>query len=197
MMKKKNILFTETLEHAPFTATATIIGILLFVLFKTTLGRTISLEAFEILHPIHIFFSAMVTAGVFYRYQPKFLKALLVGIFGAFLIGTLSDVIFPYLGTLTLGANIHFHFPILEHPIIILLALLIGAIIGIKTQKTKVPHFAHVFLSVFASLFYITAFATNISTIQLALSFFIIFIAVILPCCISDIMFPTLFLKKK
>lgn len=51
-------------------------------------------------------------------------------------------------------------------------------------------------LSTWASLFYFTAFGTASWVPLLPLIFVFLFLAVWLPCCLSDIAFPLLFIRK-
>ena len=115
----------------------------------------------------------------------------------AILVGSLSDVIFPYLGAQIISLQPKFHLPILEQPLLILGSALLGSLAGIKLKTTKIPHTFHVFLSVFASLFYLMAYTTNFTLIHFFLSIIVVSIAVIIPCCVSDILLPFFFLKKK
>jgi hypothetical protein len=194
MNKKIKEIIHELEHHAPFTFFATAIAILFgLTLYKTSLPEIF----FEISHQIHVIASSIVTAGIFYKYKKNFCYAIFVGVFGAILIGSLSDIIFPYLGAFFFQLEPHFHLPILEEPTIILGAAIIGSILGILTGYTKFPHFLHVGISVFASLFYLLAFSNNPNPLFLVLSFIIIFISVIIPCCLSDIIFPFLFLGTK
>lgn len=192
----KNKIIHELKEHIPFTAFATIFAVIITIIFSYFLKYKYSENIFEISHILHVFFSAFATTIVFHKYNKSIIKGLLVGVFGSILIGTLSDVIFPYLGSFILNLNPHIHFPIIEKPIIIILSALFGILAGTKFKKTKFPHLLHVLISVFASLFYIISFA-NINTLSLwIVSFIITFISVLIPCCLSDIIFPILFIKK-
>jgi hypothetical protein len=192
-MKKTRSILYELREHIPFTLLATLIAIILVVIFKNLDTE----HLFHIIHPLHLFFSAIVSSAIFYKYKKNITQTLLVGAASALIIGSLSDIIFPYLGGLIFGLKTTFHLSVLEEPFRILSVTIVGSIAGIVTRLTKIPHFLHVFLSVFASLFYILAFSPTLTTLQLILTFTIIFIAVIIPCCISDIIFPMLFVKRK
>ena len=195
-MKTKEIIH-ELKHHLPFTALATIVAIILVVLFQYLLQKQISENLFEIFHPLHIAASSIVTAGIFYKYKPKIISALLVGVAGSIIIGSLSDVVFPWLGGNILSLGTSFHLLLIEKPALILAVAIIGSFIGISTKTTKVPHFIHVFLSVFASLFYLLAFSSGFNSVYFIGGFLIVLISVILPCCISDILFPFFFLKEK
>ncbi len=197
--KKLKELLHELKHHTPFAAMATIVAILIVLLTQYILNVTIEETLFESFHALHIVASSIVTAGIFYKYKKSISKALLVGIFGSILIGSLSDIIFPWLGGNLLGLETHFHLPLIEFPTLILGVSFLGSLMGIyykNSMKTKFSHFAHVFLSVFASLFYLLAFSTTFNIVFFIAAFAIVFISVILPCCISDIIFPFFFLGK-
>ena len=197
---KKTRIIQELKEHIPFTALATLIAVTLTIILtisKPSYFPEFSKPLFEILHPAHVFFSAFATASLFYKYKKKIIATLLVGITGAISMGSLSDVILPWFETNLLSITTSFHLPLIEEPFVIIGIALIGSLTGIFLIKTKLPHLIHVLLSVFASLAYLFAFGPELDILMLFLSFFIVFIAVILPCCLSDIVFPLLFIKDK
>ncbi|MFW5846735.1 MAG: hypothetical protein ACOCUU_01110 [Nanoarchaeota archaeon] len=196
MKKTYKELFHELKHHLPFTALATILA-LAISLFFINFSLDINEKIFHSLHFIHIFASSIVTAGIFYKYKKKAIQAILVGITGAIIIGSLSDVIFPWLGSLIFQFSPHFHLPLIEIPLIILSIALGGSLLGVLTTLTKIPHLFHVGISVFASLFYLITYTSNLDVLFLILSFLIILISVIIPCCISDILYPFFFLGKK
>jgi hypothetical protein len=75
-------------------------------------------------------------------------------------------------------------------------AAIIGVLIAFFWPQTKFPHFGHVLLSIWASLFHVLmAMNTQVSLWQWIGIGLFLFIAVWLPCCISDIVFPLLFVK--
>ena len=195
-MRTKELLH-ELKHHLPFTASATIIAIILVIFLQYLFQKQISENLFNIFHPLHIVASSIVTAGIFYKYKPKVIYALLIGITGSIIIGSLSDIILPWLGGNLLGLGTSFHLLLIEEPVLILLSALIGSSIGISTKITEMPHFIHVFLSVFASLFYLLAFSLNFSLVYFAGAFLIVLIAVIIPCCMSDLLFPFFFIGEK
>lgn len=197
MKKRIKELFHELKHHAPFTITATILAIAIVLTLKYIINKSFDEKAFEILHPLHVIASAIVSAGIFYKYKQKIIPAILVGIISAIAIGSLSDIIFPFLIAGIFNLQPHFHLPLIEKPSIILGAALLGGTIGAITKTTKIPHLLHVGLSVFASLFYLLAFSQTQSILGFSLAIIIIFISVIIPCCISDILLPFFFLGKK
>jgi hypothetical protein len=167
-----------------------------FLLIKENfISHAISL--FYVFHPAHIFFSSIVSAAIFYKYKNKIFLALISSIIISVLIGSISDVIFPYFGSLLFRIPISFHLPAIESPLLIFGVALLGSVTGIIAKKTKFPHFFHVLISVFASLLYIFAYSTNFSFLTIFLIFIITSISVIIPCCLSDIVLPILFGGKK
>ncbi len=191
-------IFTELKEHTPFTAFGAITGIIIMVIivfanFPSGISRTI----FYTLHPAHFILSAIVTTAMYKKYgNGRIWAAILVGYAGSIGIGTISDVLIPYLGGTLLNIDIEFEVPFIEEWWLVNPAALIGIAIGYLRPTTKFPHYGHVLLSTWASLFYFTAFGTAHWIPLLPLIFLFLFFAVWIPCCISDIVFPLLFTGK-
>jgi hypothetical protein len=201
-------ILRELKEHAPFTATGTATGIILMVIIILThVPASISEAAFYTLHPLHVILSALVTTSMYLRYrQGKLWAAIIIGYLGSVGIATLSDAIIPYWGGSILNVGMGFHAPFLETEafpyigvpkwVVVNSTAAIGIAIGCWKQTTKFPHSGHVLLSTWASLFYFTAFGTTAWFPLLPLIFVILFLAVWLPCCLSDIVFPLLFVRR-
>jgi len=194
MKRTTKEIIHELKHHSPLTLGASVIALIFALsLYQTNLPETI----FEIAHPFHVIASAIVTAAIYHNWGKKIIPSILIGITGSILIGSLSDVLFPYLGGLIFNLNPEFHLPLIEEPLMIIMAALIGSLIGIYTGYTRIPHFMHVLISVFASFFYLLAYSQSLNTLFIILSSIIVFISVIVPCCLSDIVFPYLFLGDK
>lgn len=209
MLSKKKIknIVAELKSHAPFTLFGALTGIVCMLLFRN-LEHQISHRIFYILHPAHVVLSAMVTASMFKLYTKKrnFFVILLVGFFGSLGIATLSDSLIPYIGELLLGMHIHVHahehtsfadqvhIGFIEAWLIVIPAAILGVLIAYFRPKTKFPHAGHVLLSTWASSFHmLMAVSGQLSAWKALGSFGFLFLAVWLPCCISDIIFPLLF----
>jgi hypothetical protein len=188
----------ELKEHIPFTALGALTGIVITVII--VLGNVpshVSNTVFYTLHPLHVLLSALVTTAMYVRYRKaKFWVAILIGWTGSIGVATISDAIIPYLGGSLLQAQMEFHIPFIEEWWINFLALG-GIAIGYWRQTTKIPHFGHVLLSTWASLFYIMAFGKAEWIPLLPFIFLFLFFAVWLPCCTSDIVYPLLFVRKE
>jgi hypothetical protein len=198
----------ELKAHAPFTAIGAVTGIIVMVIILVTdVPASISEAIFYTLHPLHVVLSALVTTAMYMRYSKgRLWAAILIGYLGSVGIATLSDAVIPFVEGSALTINIGFHLPFIETEafpylgipkwIVINSAAVIGIAIGYWRQVTKIPHSGHVLLSTWASLFYFTAFGTASWMPLLPLIFVFLFLAVWLPCCLSDIVFPLLFVRK-
>jgi hypothetical protein len=65
--------------------------------------------------------------------------------------------------------------------------------IGLLAPGTRPPHAGHALVSTWASLFYLTAYGVTDWLPLLPLVLVVLFFAVWIPCCTSDIVFPLLF----
>ena len=192
------LITKELKEHIPFTALGALTGIIIMVIIiLCNVPHHISETVFHTLHPVHVLLSALVTTSMYMRYKKgKIWVAILIGWTGSIGIATISDAMIPYLGGNLLHAQMEFHVPFIEHWWINLLALA-GIGIGYWRQTTRIPHFGHVLLSTWASLFYIMAFGKAEWIPLLPFIFLILFLAVWIPCCLSDIVYPLLFVRKE
>lgn len=197
----------ELLHHIPFTAAGAVTGIAamaLVTLFNTP--TNVSEVLFYTFHPLHVVFSAMVTTAIFRRHKnSKLWLAVIVGYVGSVGVATLSDAIIPYLEGKSLHIAMEFHLPFasseimpyfnVPHWVIVNTAAIIGMIIGYFKPNTKMPHMVHVLLSTWASLFGFTTFGTADWLPLLPVIFVFLFLAVWIPCCFSDIVFPLLWVR--
>ncbi len=196
--KIKNIV-AELKGHAPFTLFGAFTGIVLMLLFKNIEQQT-SEGLFYVFHPAHVLLSAMVTASMFKLYARKtnFFIVLLIGYIGSIGIATVSDSLIPYAGEVLLGLDAHSHIGFIEGWYIVNPAAILGVLIAWFWPKTKFPHSGHVLLSTWASSLHILmAMVGQLSVWKIVGSFGFLFLAVWLPCCVSDIVFPLLFVRGK
>ena len=198
------LIGNELKHHAPFTALGAVSGIviMLIILFGNILPQVsqVSHTVFYILHPLHIALSAIVTTAMYKKYgNGKIWVIILIGYFGSIGISTLSDSIIPYLGEILLDLpNRGIHIGFIEEWQIVHPAALIGIAIGYWKPITRLPHFGHVLLSTWASLFHIImALGETADPVTFMIIFLFLFLAVWIPCCTSDIVFPLLFTKKQ
>jgi hypothetical protein len=202
-------IIRELKNHAPFTAFGALTGILIFILFQR-LPKNSAYNIFYVLHPIHVVLSALVTASMYelhecdcisgkcLRGRCNLWKLLLIGYFGSVGIATLSDSVIPYLGEILLGMpNRGIHLGFIEKWWLINPLAIAGVIFAFLKPTTKFPHAGHVLFSTWASLFHIImALGGTLNWGIYIVVFIFLFIAVWIPCCVSDIVFPLVFVKK-
>ncbi len=221
---KLKIVGHELKEHIPFTALGAITGVIFMLIFRN-ISKSASHTLFSIFHPSHVLLSAMVTAAMFklHRKQTRLWVVLIVGYVGSIGIATLSDSIMPYIGERALGLHVpthselhhhesetedhhhhdgenhesKIHLGFIEEWYLVNPAAFLGIFIAWFLPRTKLPHASHVLISTWASSSHVIMTAQNQITITIAMSMLLIlFLAVWLPCCISDIVFPLLLTDK-
>ncbi len=190
--------------HAPFTIFGAATGIVIMFFFQS-LPHDTAFKIFYILHPLHVFLSAFVTASMYKLHQARcvngrcgFWNIFLIGFFGSVGIATLSDSIIPYIGEALLKMpNREAHIGFIEEWWIVNPSAILGIILACFKPATKMPHSAHVLVSTWASLFHIIMAigVLAFSWYVYAGAFLFLFLAVWLPCCFSDIVFPLLFIR--
>ena len=195
----------ELRTHAPFTAFGAATGIVIFVFFHRMPSES-AYNVFYVLHPIHVLLSALVTASMYELHkcgrtgQKCNVWALLaIGYVGSIGIATLSDSIIPYMGECLLNMpNRGIHIGFIEKWWLVNPLAIAGVAIAYFRPRTKFPHAGHVLLSTWASLFHIImAIGGALSWLTYLIVFLFLFIAVWIPCCVSDIVFPLLFVKER
>ncbi len=214
--RAKHIL-AELKGHAPFTLFGAALGIVFMLVFKNLAGAE-SHKLFAVFHPGHVVLSAIVTASMFkiHTERKRFLLILIVGYFGSIGIATLSDIVIPHAGSKLFGLDVpthaeihpgeneedehqqeHLHLGFIEEWYIVNPAAILGVLIACFLPRTKFPHMAHVLISTWASSSYLLMnLQSEITVLVMSGIFVTLFLAVWLPCCISDIIFPLLFVKS-
>ena len=209
MDKRFRHILEELREHLPYTLFSAFIGVSLLALinFAATLtGRqSILPEAskglFHTFHFSHLFFSAIATTAMFWRYERRLLKTILIGFFGTILPCGTSDIIFPFVGGRFLGVPMVLHICLIQHPWVVLPFVFSGILVGFVLppiqRSTFFSHAIHVLLSSVATMLYLISFGVADWLKFAALVFLLLFLAVMVPCCTSDIVFPLLFAQRK
>lgn len=201
--KAKKILI-ELIEHLPFSIFGAIVSILLIgafiVIAKLMQAEEFLPQSFEqlfhLFHPVHVLFSAIATTAMFWKHDNRNIyKAILVGFVGSIVVCGISDIFFPYLGGLLFGMDMHMHICVLEEPQLVFPFATIGVLAGLGVGKsfensTQYSHSVHVFISSMASLLYLLSYGIPDLVAYLGVNFTITVVAVIIPCCLSDIIFP-------
>lgn len=203
-------ILEELKVHVPFTFFGSLTGIIIMALCHN-LPRGVSYNIFYVLHPIHVLLSALVTASMYELHECAHISAkcvrggcnlwklLIIGYTGSVGIATLSDSIIPYIAETMLGMpNRGLHLGFIEKWWLVNPLAIIGIAIAYFRPRTKFPHALHVLLSTWASLFHmLMALGKDVSFIIYPTVLLFLFISVWVPCCVSDIVFPLLFVKRK
>jgi hypothetical protein len=93
------------------------------------------------------------------------------------------------------GPKIHLGF--IEEWYIVNPAAVLGVLIGFFLPRTKLPHAGHILVSTWASAAHILMNThTDITVLTVIGMVCVLFIAVWVPCCSSDIVFPLLFVRS-
>ena len=195
------VVLRELREHAPFTFTGAVIGILVAI-FLRNVPEKVTFNLFYIFHPAHVLLSAFITASMYklHKSKPNIFKVFIVGLVGSIGVATLSDSLIPFLGeTLLKLPHRELHLGFIEKWYIVNPIAILGITLANIKPFTKFPHSAHVFVSTSASLLHIMmSLGTVVLTIFLSFEIVILlFLAVWVPCCFSDIVFPLLFVSDE
>lgn len=187
-------------RHAPFTAIGTASGVIIMLFLAWThVSGGVSEPLFWSLHPLHVLLSALVTAAMYRLHSPgRLVPTILTGYIGSVGIATVSDSIIPFVGEWLLQLphrGVHLGF--IEKWWLVNPLALLGIAIACAWPRTRFPHAGHVFLSTWASLFHMTmAMGEQLTPWTVAASAVFLFLAVWIPCCTSDIVFPLLWVKE-
>ena len=206
-------LRVELRDHVPFSVSAVAIGLVFaglvcflapesHVTAHDGQGHTGISPLFHLFHPVHMFFSAAATTAMFWRYDRRALKATVVGLIGAIGVCGVSDIGVPYLAQLVMGWEAELHVCVVEDPGLVFPFAIVGVLVGLSaaagvSRSTLFSHSLHVLASTLASIFYlITPFGALDWIDELGRIFIFVVVAVMIPCCISDIVFPLLMTKE-
>ena len=197
------LIVSELKHHVPFTVMGAVSGIAFVVIIVLTGALSVisgvSETVFEALHPLHVVLSAATTTAMYRKHsRGRILPAILVGYFGSIGIATLSDSLVPFFAESLLDLpHAEAHIGFIEIWWLVNPAAALGIALGLWKPRTRFPHAGHVLLSTWASLFHIImAMGATVEWLVFVPISAFLFLAVWLPCCLSDIAFPLLFSKE-
>ncbi len=204
-------LQVELAAHMPFSVSSVAIGLtfagLICYLTPAAAGQSEghhgqgTYTLFHLFHPMHMFFSAAATTAMFSRYDRSPFKAVVIGLIGAIGVCGVSDIVFPQLSLAIMGKTTPWHVCIIQNPTLVLPFAAMGVIVGLTSasgvsRSTLFSHSLHVLASTAASIFYLVAGMEPLEWInELGKTFVFVIVAVMVPCCLSDIVFPLLMSK--
>jgi len=197
-------IWGELQQHLPYTIFSVAVGMValgvLTVVIEVEKFPQASQDLFHVFHPLHMLFSATATTAMFWRHDKKILKAVYIGFVGAVGICGISDIFIPFFAGYLLGVKMHLHICIIAHPMLILpfvfFGLFMGFVLPAMIESTIFSHAVHVLISSMASIFYLVSFGLTEWIPVSGMVFIYMVLAVMIPCCTSDILFPLLLVKE-
>lgn len=201
MNDNNKLIIKELRSHIPFTGMGTLSGILIMLfLIAGRFPASFSNDFFWVMHPSHVLLSALVTTSMYRLHGGRGAwNTLWVGYVGSVGIATLSDCVIPFVGEWLLDMpNRGLHFGFIEKWWLVNPLAFTGIALGVWRPRTKIFHALHVLVSTWASLFHITMAMGGVpSPMEIMAIAVFLFLAVWIPCCTSDIVFPLLFEGRK
>jgi hypothetical protein len=201
-------ILAELKDHIPYSVFSAAFALIVVAIFSAgcflidqSKLSAVAGDLFHVFHPVHLLLSAAATTAMFWKYWHNPSRAVVVGFLGSVLVCGISDIVIPWLGGMFLGVSMHLHICILEHPFMILPFVFIGIVTGMVAAEvipraTVFSHTCHVFISSMASVLYLLSYGLVNWMGAIGSVFIIIILAVVLPCCISDIVLPLLALPS-
>ena len=222
---RMGLVLEELGHHAPFTLLGAVTGIGCMLLFRNATPQTAHglFLAFHPTHVL-LSAIVTASLFKLRQGTRNFLVVLVIGYLGSIGVATLSDCVLPYFGEEILGvavpteSSVHavgpadqvseghdgthdhdgpsIHLGFIEDWYIVNPAAILGIILAYFIPHTKLPHAFHILISTWASAAHMLMNTQVPMSAQLVMGILVVlFIAVWLPCCVSDIVFPMLFVK--
>lgn len=154
---------------------------------------------FHVFHFAHIFFAAATSFLAFVNLSGSLWVAVCFGATLPVFVCTLSDVFLPYIGGTLLSVSMDLHLCLLCNLQAMIYLIISGLLLGFFILKIQskffldfhlIVHFCHSFVSAIASLVYTVGFGFFDWKASLLPVFFLLLLAVILPCVLSDLLIP-------
>lgn len=194
-----NIFLDELSTHWKFTAAAVIISGIIIAVLKLTVFPEAAPDTenlFEGFFISHLFFAALTPASLLAKYNRTLWLGVIVAILTSSITCTLSDIVFPYIGGLALGYDMHFHICIIEEPVTAWSFIVGGALLGFLLSRSvrklsRFTHGLHILLSSTAAGMYLITYGVSVISIKALIFLPILVIAVLVPCVMNDIGVPS------
>ena len=204
----KHSMWDELVCHVPYTGFSlalafAVLSILNFIALASPLkaqvhaGYHVLFHTFHYLHIIVAVTGAMIT---FFRFSKNVLLGFLVAVIAPTVFCVLSDIMLPAVAGSLLGVNMIMHICFFDpYDTFNLLAfMLIGVVCGVTLLQHEESlklfalrsHFLHIFVSCLAALFYTVAHGFEDWHNAMGILFVFLFVAVIIPCTLSDVVVP-------
>ena len=202
----------ELIEHFPYAVFSVALGLIGAALMQYfSFGATAytvkngSFILFHAFHYLHIVFAATGSMITFFRFSKNIIKGVVVATISTLFFCVLSDILLPYLAGYALGAhmNLHICFNELNNVLpFLVIGLFNGWVLNQHSKDSQTyysvwSHFAHIFVSSIASLLYMISNGFDQWSQQMGPIFFMLILAVVIPCTFSDVVVPMFFAKRK
>lgn len=161
---------------------------------------------FHAFHFLHIVFAATGAMITFFRFSKDIVRGFIVCTISTVVFCILSDVLFPYISGVLLGADMDLHICFVSELTNVVPFLLVGLLNGWVLHKNKNglqsyysvwAHFMHILVSAFASLIYMIGNGFDEWYLYFGPIFILMIIAVVVPCTMSDLVVPIAFSGAK
>lgn len=208
-------IWSEIICHVPYTGFSIAIGfILLSIIQFIGLGvsdQTILRQGYHVLfhtfHYVHIVVAVAGAAVMFFRHSRRWIQGILVALLAPTFFCVISDIILPALAGRVLGVtmDVHICFCHWEDALNLFAFMGVGLLSGIALLGNKeslkffsvFSHFFHILVSSLAALFYMVAHGFDWWYQAMGILFVFLFIAVIVPCTLSDVVVPMYLARLK
>jgi len=211
-------IWHEFVCHVPYTVVSLALGFALAAILQV-IGDAVARDKaasammtsgyhtlFHVFHFLHIVFAVTGTTVTFFRYSRQWVVGILISLCVPALLCMLSDSILPAVAGSLLGVSMHLHVCLLQpyDAFNVLVFMLAGLGVGIALLHNATSlrifshgsHFFHILCSSLASLFYIVSHGFTQWSDDLGVVFISLFVVVIIPCTLSDVVVPLYFVKR-
>ncbi len=204
---EQHSLWSELICHVPL-AVVSLAFAFIFLSLTFFVGLALPEDAvsfgyhvlFHSFHYLHIIVSVAGAALTYFRFATSWFAGIMVALIAPTFFCILSDILLPALSGRLLGVDMEVHvcFFQLYDAINLFVFMAMGLLAGLALSKTPNSitriasyfHSAHTLISSMASVFYMVAHGFDSWFESMGILFLFMFVAVILPCTLSDIVVP-------
>ncbi|MBN2267157.1 MAG: hypothetical protein JW725_02330 [Candidatus Babeliaceae bacterium] len=204
-----NSLYQELICHVPYAAFSLAVGFIILSLinFWASLSlaaprslHTSYLVLFHSFHYLHVMIAVTGSVITFFRFSNRLIVGVLVSIISPTFFCVLSDIMLPTLAGNLLGVPMKMHvcFFTPHDTLNVISFMLVGFLCGLAILAhgtwlrpiAITSHFLHVLAGACASMFYMVANGLYEWFRVMGPMLFFLFLAVLLPCTMSDLVVP-------
>ncbi|MGC2310658.1 MAG: hypothetical protein WA432_03495 [Candidatus Babeliaceae bacterium] len=156
---------------------------------------------FHSFHYLHLIFAVTGTLVTYFRFARNIFIGIIISLIFPAIFCSLSDVALPTLASDLLGVPMKMHicFFQLKDLLNLLPFMIMGLITGLALRRhhesalmflSLGSHFIHILISSMAAVFYVVSYGFSAWPKSMGLLYFLLVIAVVIPCTLSDIVIP-------